>query len=362
MTLESLALLPKLEKLPTTDVDVDFEIQPLLTRMGEMDRDLWSIEFSTAVERPLLSLFKEFNVADDVREAYSLGSPSVDENLHERYAEMLERGPQSVTGFMNNLKGKLGELRTKEMLEDLNPDYQYDVAPVLNQPFWDIQEIDPDGVVSNVIQVKIGAESYASEVIERMENAPSVSFALSQEVFKKVSETRPDLLPQAMNTQISSLAMEAEISENIATLARNHGIDIPDSVGEMLPFVGEVVLGIRLIMDIVSTEREYKEVELDDRAKVHALKALTLMSRFGITAVCTTAGGAAGTIAAPGVGSAAGAVAGGGLSYYLNRRLRPRMLEVATRITGVDEDDLFYLRNKAAIDGIGASLAETKAA
>lgn len=80
------------------------------------------------------------------------------------------------------------------------------------------------------------------------------------------------------------------------------------------------------------------------------------------TAVCTTAGSAAGTIAVAGVGSAVGALAGGGLSLYLNRRLKPRMLEVATRIAGVDEDDLFYLRNKAAIDGIGSSLAETKAA
>lgn len=31
----------------------------------------------------------------------------------------------------------------------------------------------------------------------------------------------------------------------------------------------------------------------------------------------------------------------------------------ATKLTGVDDDELFYLRNKATIDGTGLSLAGT---
>ena len=88
--------------------------------------------------------------------------------------------------------------------------------------------------------------------------------------------------------------------------ASTEGFDIPDGIGEMLPYAGEVILGIRLVMDIVSTERDFKDVQLQDRSRVHALKALVLMSKFGVTTVFTTAGGAGGTAAGtallPGVG------------------------------------------------------------
>ena len=52
-----------------------------------------------------------------------------------------------------------------------------------------------------------------------------------------------------------------------------------------------------LSMDIVSTERDFKDVQLADRSRVHALKALVLMSKFGVTTVLTTSGGAGGTAA-----------------------------------------------------------------
>ena len=106
-----------------------------------------------------------------------------------------------------------------------------------------------------------------------------------------------------------------------------------------------------------------------DRSRVHALKALVLMSKFGVTTVLTTAGGAGGTAAGTAL------LAGRRLSSrwhrrqhrrssftaaFLNRRLQPQMMEVGMTIAGVDEDDLFYFRNKGVIDGIGASLAGTK--
>ena len=138
----------------------------------------------------------------------------------------------------------------------------------------------------------------------------------------------------------------------------------------MLPYAGEIILGIRLVMDVVSTERDFKDVQLQDRSRVHALKALVLMSKFGVTTVLTTAGGAGGTAAGtallPGVGSAAGgivgSIAGAGTAAFLNRRLQPHIMEVGMAIAGVDEDDMFYFRNKKVIDGIGASLATTRAA
>ena len=46
----------------------------------------------------------------------------------------------------------------------------------------------------------------------------------------------------------------------------------------------------------------------------------------------------------------------------LNRRLEPRIEEVAMKIVGGDSDDLFYLMNRVEIDRIGESLAATRAA
>jgi hypothetical protein len=120
-----------------------------------------------------------------------------------------------------------------------------------------------------------------------------------------------------------------------------------------------MVLGIKLIVDLVSVERDFRDAEISDRTRVHALKALTLMSRFGITNVCTFLGGAAGSVVLPSAGSAVGVVSGAGLAFYLNRRLKPRMLEIAMKVVAISEDDMFYLRNKVKVDRIGASLATT---
>ena len=53
------------------------------------------------------------------------------------------------------------------------------------------------------------------------------------------------------------------------------GIDVPDSIGEMLPYVGDIVLGIRLISQMVSSEGELTGVEVSERSRVHAIRTLT---------------------------------------------------------------------------------------
>jgi len=35
------------------------------------------------------------------------------------------------------------------------------------------------------------------------------------------------------------------------------------------------------------------------------------------------------------------------------------MIDIAMTVVGVDEDELFYFKNKPAVDGIGASLRST---
>lgn len=57
--------------------------------------------------------------------------------------------------------------------------------------------------------------------------------------------------------------------------------------------------------------------------------------------------------------TATGALAGKDLSFYLSRRLRPIIMDEAMTIAGVDENELFYFKNKLAVDGIGESFRLT---
>ncbi|CAN0510068.1 unnamed protein product, partial [Phaeothamnion confervicola] len=136
-------------------------------------------------------------------------------------------------------------------------------------------------------------------------------------------------------------------------------IDVPDSVGDFLPYISEVILGIRLLWDVVSVNREFATVSLSNKSRLCGMKAIVLFSRFGISTVCTTAAGAAGTALFPGAGTVVGSISGAVAAGLLNRKLQPRMLEVGMWLVGVSKDDLFYFQNKGPLDQLGASYERT---
>ena len=370
MSMQSLALLPELQMLPVSENAVDLGFADTVTRLRGMDKDHFAVELAEGVDETIEPIFDAApNVPDELREAHELLYPDNELSLHEHYQQMVERGDSSVTGFVSNLKGKVAELEAEQLLESHFSGYDFTLADNLNQPGWDLRGLNPDGQ-EILVQVKMGGADYAYDVLDRMQDGPDTYFAVSQEIYQKVSESSPELSAQLISLGESNLEFTQEVSEGLGILASNEGFDIPDGIGEILPYAGEIILGIRLVMDIVSTERDFKDVQLADRSRVHALKALVLMSKFGVTTVLTTAGGvggtAAGTAVFPGIGSAAGgivgSIAGAGTAAYLNQRLQPRMMEVGMALARVGEDDMFYFRNKRVIDGIGASLAATKAA
>ena len=142
------------------------------------------------------------------------------------------------------------------------------------------------------VQVKAGGLDYARDVMQHMEEAPEhVYFELSKELHAKVLEMQPDAADRLLNSGIEIDPFTHDVKSGLGTLASNSGIDVPDSIGEMLPYVGEIVLGIRLISQMVSTEGELTGVEVSERSRVHAIRTLTMMSRFGVTQVCAWAGG-----------------------------------------------------------------------
>ena len=50
-----------------------------------------------------------------------------------------------------------------------------------------------------------------------------------------------------------------------------------------------------------------------------------------------------------------GAISGAILSGYLNKKLKPHILEIAEKLTKVDDNEMFYLKNKSFIDSLGKS-------
>lgn len=192
------------------------------------------------------------------------------------------------------------------------------------------------------------------------EGDSDVVFTASREIRAAVLSENPELFNQFVSLDISNYEFPSEVEENLDLLAENSGIEVPDKVSGCLPYVTEIVLGIRLLYDIVKTERDFEAVEIDDKMRINAMKALVLFQRFGISAVLTTAGGAAGSIV-PFWGNILGAFTGATLSVYLSSKLRPHMLEIGMKLAGITADDLFYFRNKVAVDRIGDSLAHTAA-
>ena len=370
--MESLSLLPALQALPTIEGAGELSPAEMIPQIQAMDRGNFAIEVSIAVEDGLEALFDARNVSDHLKEAYGkvyTDAASDYGSMTDHYQAMLDRGGASLTGFINPLKGKLAEIEAVSVLEERFPGSSFSIASDPTQPVWDLVGKGSDGQ-EILVQVKTGGSGYVDDVLERIEESPDLWFAVSSNLYDQLTEKAPELSDRLINLDVSNLEFTTEAKDGLATLAGNMGIDVPDSLGGALPFVAEVVLGIKLIHGIVSTERSLKGEEVTDRSRVHGIRTLALMSRFGITSVCfwagTAAGSAAGTMVAPGPGTAAGGLAGGftgvGGGMLLNRLLQPRIEDVAVRLVGGDADDMFYLMNKRAVDEIGESLAATEVA
>ena len=375
MGMESLALLPELQKLPAAEGAATLGHDEAVTRIRAMDRDHFAIEVSQATEETLEALFDWWNVPDetldDLKEAFTRAFSNLAEqgkSVHERFSEISEISLAAETGFVSNLKGKVAELEAEDILEERNPGYDFELAASPTQPGWDLIGTSPDR--PNIFaQVKFGDEAYADNTLEAMREHPNYPFVVSSEIYDRISRSHPELLDRLLD-----LGPVAELTESVkdglGTLAANLGVDVPDSIGEALPLVGEVVLGLKLVWSIVKTERELADVDLTDRTRVHGVRVLALASRFGINQVCmlagSAAGAAAGTAAVPGVGTVADGLAGGmaglGGAMMLNKKLEPRIEEVAIKLVGGDADDVFYLMNRVEIDRIGESLTTTRTA
>ena len=377
MTMCSTDLLPALRELPTSESGQRMSFRDMMTGLVNTDRAMYAAEFASAASLGMWYIFDHrsvlginvpgtgINVDDNIAAAYKAQYPvlAADHSLHEHWREMMERGPESMQGFINGLKGKVAEFNAKDVLE-ANGYTNVDLAPSSNQPGWDLHGTVPDGNYTR-IQVKTGESYTASDIQEHMDKYPvgevnyADHYAVGSEIYEKYIESGMDAGGRTLTEFGPDYALVGGTTDGLDTLSANMGIDIPDGVVDIIPYASVIVGGARLIYSVVKTEKEFKAADRTTKNKIQVVQTLTLMSRMGITTVMVAAGGMGGTAAGsavPGIGNIVagfgGTVVGVGMGMYLNRRLQPRMLDLALNITGLTHDDLFYYKNKQRVDAV----------
>ena len=366
MTMNSLTLMPQLLELPRESSNHSRSTKEQLEVLFNSDRAMYAAEQASAAAAGFWVLFDNVNVDDTITQAYQAQYPNlaVEHSLHEQWVEMMGRGENSMTGFISGVKGKVAEFSAADQLRDSG---WTDVEVAMNptQPVFDITATPPGGGAEDHWQVKTGGAEHAQDVTDAMAENPDVQFAVSSEIYERITDSTPEAVDRLMDLGADWELVEG-IEDGLGTLAANLGIDIPDSLAQILPYAAAIAAGARLIYGIIRAEREFREVDRTTRNKIQVVQALTLMARMGVTTVLSAAGasgGAAAGTVVPGVGnllgSGVGAIGGGLMGMYLNQRLQPRMLQLGLGICGMEEDDLFYFKNKPRVDRLALTFRET---
>lgn len=361
MSLQSTNMLPDLLKLPGRAKGGHQSSGQHLTALLNTDRTFYAAEYATSISTGLWLIFDSINVDDNIQAAYEAQYPNLaaDHSLYDHFQELMIRDGEAIQGFVSGIKGKMAEFNAAQQLESAG--YTgVSIAADPTQAVFDITATNSDSAVT-FWQVKTGTADYASQVQDAMAESPDVSFAVSSEIYEAIHEGSQEAAAAMLDIG-PDWALVAGIQDGLETLSDNLGIDIPGGVGEIIPHIAAVAAGVRLIVSIISTERQFKAADRTTKNKIQVVQTLTLMSRMGVTAVLQAAGGTGGAAAGsliPGVGNAigglVGVVGGGVTAMFLNKHLQPRMLSLALDITGLEEDDLFYYKNKLRIDQLALS-------
>ncbi|HDR4422240.1 TPA: DUF456 domain-containing protein [Bacillus cereus] len=345
--MESYKMLESLKKIPKSASN-NVSKEKMFSRLEALkDRDvvLQAGIYSSIIGYQIL---ETRNVPDELFDAYASQYPqlsSSDMSLYEKYVEVYEKGESSITGFVNGVKGKQFEYYVQNNLSERYPDYDFTIAESANQPIWDIKGISQENGEEMLIQVKMMDTAQANHLSNIMQTNPDVYYATSSEIREKILAAKPELQEQFIPIDISSYEFTQDVQDGLETLRENLGIDLPDEVFALAPYSTEIVLGIRLLFDLASVNRDFKQVQATDKARLGAVKALILFSRFGINTILGVVGSSLGTIAIPGIGTVIGVVAGVYVGSKLNRKIAPYSLKIAYTLVGLNEEDVFYFKN-----------------
>ena len=368
MPLQSLNLLPELANLPTIPDGPNGpqrSFQDHVAGLVSRDNILHAAELTSAANIGLWTIFDDINVDDSLAAAYQGQYPrlAADHSLHDHWQGMMDRGPESMGGFVSGLKGKVAEFQALDQFAEAGWT-NLSIASDPTHPVWDISGINPEGVEIQ-IQVKTGAADYAYKIQGHIAEEPDLHFAFGAEIYNQIAASTPEYLDRITKLNPDYRLVEGT-NDGLSTLTDNLGIDVPDGIGDLLPYAGGIIAGARLIHSLITTEKQFKAADRSTRNKIQVVQTLTIFSRMGISTVLSMVGGVTGTAAGSAaplvgnlVGGIAGSVAGAGMGMYLKKHLQPHMLDLALNITGLEQDDLFYYKNKERIDVLALSFRNT---
>lgn len=367
MSMKSLDLADRLAGLPGGPEGHRKSSRELLTDLYDSRPGLQAAETAAATSIALWAVLDNENVDDSIQRAYEAAYPgeAAQQSLYEKMQELTERGEGAYAGFINGIKGKMAEFNAAEELERAGYT-NINIAADTTQPVWDISATSPDGAPV-LWQVKTGGEGYTGRVQGAMAENPDVNFAVSSEIHQAIAEADPEAAEGLMDIG-EDYELVAGVDDGLDIISGNLGIDIPEGVMEVLPYAGAIMASIRLLHNVISTERTFRAADRTTKNKIQVVQTLTLVSRMGLTALMSAAGGAGGSALGsviPGAGNLVGGIAGtvtGGVSaMFLNRRLQPRILSLALDICGLEEEDLFYFKNKERVDRLALSFHDRAA-
>lgn len=354
--MESFKMLELIEHIPKSD---SFENNQSIVEMHSLldvlkDRDV-IVQASLYASIIGYQFLETRNIPDEIFDAYASQYPkefNSGVSLYDKYLDVIERGENSVTGLISGVKGKFFEFHVQENLSERYPNYNFTISEIANQPIWDIKGINLETSEEVLIQVKMMNVDQASKLTNIMENNPDVYYATSSEIREKILANKPELEDQFIPFDISNYEFTKEVQDGLETLRENLGIDIPDGIFELAPYTTEIILGIRLLLDIASVNRDFKQVQATDKARLSAVKVLILMSRFGVNTLLGAALSAGGSAIAPGVGTAIGGVSGVVLGNMINKKIAPYSLSIAYSLLRLSEEDIFYFKNKVKVTNL----------
>lgn len=261
--LDSLKQIPKSESFQN-DISME-EMYSKLEILKDRDVLVEAGMYSSIIGYQLL---ETRNIPDDLFEAYASQYPQMFESgvsLYDKYLEVYDKGEKSILGLVNGVKGKFFEYHVQDNLSERYPDYNFTISDVANQPVWDIKGINPENGEEILVQVKMMASTQASNLSTIMQDNPDVYFATSREIREKILAAKPELEEQFIQFDISDYDFTKGVEDGLETLRQNLGIDVPDEIFALAPYSTEIILGIRLLLDLASVNRDFKKVQATEK-------------------------------------------------------------------------------------------------
>jgi hypothetical protein len=94
---------------------------------------------------------------------------------------------------------------------------------------------------------------------------------VSSEIYGSIADSNQELLGQMIEIGPDFDLVEG-IIHGLETLTDNLGIDVPDGVGELIPYAGAIIAGARLIHSVISTEQQSREADRTTRNKLQVVR------------------------------------------------------------------------------------------